>query len=187
MPLTRPDLSSALSPERLCHCSLGSLAGCPTAEEKKREDKTSALPRQGEWLSVTMGTPPLRGPIRDDSTSPRAGGCVSGMARGRRPRGSRKDLHSQLLQKAWARAAPEQVDPRGTSQGWQNSGLLQKAFLQHLCLLPPVYLEVGRTRDPAPWLPTSFRSHQPGTLSPSILLSKPNRVHLGAPAARARR
>lgn len=67
---TGPDLSSALSPERLCHCSFGSLAGRPSPEEKNKKDQTSALPRQGASLSVTMGTHPLCGPIRDDFISP---------------------------------------------------------------------------------------------------------------------
>lgn len=54
---TRPDLSSRLSPVRLCHCSFSSLAWCPTPEEKNKKDEAPALPRWGESLSVTMGTP----------------------------------------------------------------------------------------------------------------------------------
>lgn len=137
--------------------------------QKKRRERTKhpPLPR----LSVTMGTPPLRGPIRDDSTSPRAGGCVSAMARGRRPRASRKDLHSTGHGRGLhpSRSTPEEHPGAGRA-------LVCCRKLSSSTSCP---LGGGKNMGSCP--------HQPATLSPSILLSKPNRVHLGAPAARARR
>lgn len=67
---TRPDLSSRLSPARLCHCSFSSLAECPTPEEKNKKDGAPALPGRVKSLSVTMGTPPSPDPPWDDFISP---------------------------------------------------------------------------------------------------------------------
>lgn len=137
--------------------------------QKKRRERTKhpPLPR----LSVTMGTPPLRGPIRDDSTSPRAGGCVSAMARGRRPRASHKDLHSTGHGRGLhpSRSTPEEHPGAG------------RALVCCRKLSSSTSCPLGGGKN------TGSCPHQPVTLSPSILLSKPNRVHLGAPATRARR
>lgn len=138
--LTRPDLSSALSPPRGCAIAPWAL-WLGARLQKKRRERTKHPPLP--WLSVTMGTPPLRGPIRDDSTSPRAGGCVSAMARGR---GAHARISTaQGMDEGCTRAGRPQRNTPGLAELWFVAESFPPA--------PPVHWEVGRTWDPAPTSP----------------------------------
>lgn len=203
MQFARPGSSSRLSPTRLCHCSLSSLAGCPTPEEKNKEDEGPALPRRmNRCLSPWELLPPR--PPQDDFISPPTRRAASPgwhgaegharlmqgppegqwQARGRvgccRAPGRRQSSPGEGPAEEGVRSAPTPCAPRTMTGGSLKSSSLQKTHLEHLCP-PPCHHRAGRSTGPClyPHPPSGVTSLGPGGPHPSPLSSAtPGQGHL---------